>query len=216
MPTLTYKYNPDSRRFIPDGADDGVVSRYSFAVTRRKSNLTKKERLWVEAYEGDNLVASVEAKYTTLTDDLVQLGEYGVILKTSVFGKLRRAIEDNYTDLPLEMVDFDADLTAQVLQKLLELIYTSVKQGIKNEEPDVFEKEIDGVPVYSVAVGEFKSWLANSEYYQIDQTDLRKRLSKDGFIRTNAGRFDLTVKVGDKAKKCFVFYKKKLDEVCGK
>ncbi len=212
-----YNENEQVKLFSAENAPNEITEIYTFRVTRRKSNTTRKERLYIEAFEGGQIVASIEAKFPTLLDDLNQLAEYGVVLGVNTFAKLRSAIEANYYHLPIEHKDFDEDFTETTSNGLLSLIYSSIQQGLENGAPGVFEKKISDLDMYCVTVTEFKEWLLNSEYYRIDLTDFRKQLSAGGFIDTNSGRFDLTVKDNDgKARKCIAFYKKKLDDEFGK
>lgn len=214
---FAYTYNKTDNLFSAENAPNKIVEIYTFRVTRRKSNSTRKERLYIEAFENGQVVADIEARYPTLLDDLNQLAEYGVVLGVSTFAKLRSAIEVNYYHLPIEHKDFDEDFTETASNGLLSLIYSSIQQGLENEVPEVFTATISGRDMYCVTVTEFKTWISDSEYYRIDMTDLRKKLSADGFIATNSGRFDLTVKDGSgKARKCIAFFKKKLDSSSGK
>lgn len=205
-----YCLDPDTHRFKPENSpkNDKVTAMYSFGLVRLKSNLTMQERLIITAYQNDECVGQVEGKYTELLDILLNLTDYGVVLSHRVFVTLRKAIEDNYHAIPVERKDFDGDLTEARFNEIVKMIAASI------EEAGIEARESKGVLFYDIPVGDFKDWIADSDFYQYDVTILKQTLSKRNLIYTNQGRFDHNVRMkeGSKVIKCVSFYKRELEE----
>lgn len=113
---------------------------YSFSAVRTKSNTTGLERLVIEAFQDGTSIGLVEGKFTTMLDTLLEFNDYGVVLPHATFGILKKAIEANYYQLPVQYEDFDSDLTDKRFTEIINMISASI------HEAGIESKEINAVP----------------------------------------------------------------------
>lgn len=207
---VEFKYDEVKNLFAVNEADekDSTASgvEYKFSITRKKSNTTGLEKLEIKALVGDKCLGVIDATFPTLMDSLFRLTEYGVIVPRATFGKLAKAIGREYHKIPMELVDFDDDMTESRLNAILEMIYNSICDA------EIKPEEIKGVTCYNVPVAEFNAWIADSHFYKIGATTVKRELTNNAhhYLCSNEGRYDRTIKRGDKTVKVISLYAQEL------
>lgn len=183
---------------------------FKFIVERKKSAQNGRERLVITALDRDGKeTGKISAAMPKLVDNLLSLREYGVIASRIVFTDLAKCIENNYYDLKCESFDDEGTISDEVLNAILAMVTDCIAEGM------AFPTTIKGEMCYNIPVKEFQDLIRDSEYADIDLTELKRRLKQKGYAKCSTGRYDCTVKEPekDKAIKVMSFRKSALPEL---
>ena len=186
--------SPSTETEIPDEAEK-LISHISFKfyVKRQKFHETNKEQQIITVYDGLSgvLMGQITATVPTLTEDLLSLREYGVVIGRSDFISLKNCIEKYYNEILTEIIHEEQSISDEELKNIL----TMIGEYISERKSDGYDLKasVKGEICYNIPVKEFQDLIRDSEYAHINLMELKKQLKRQGYTICSTGRYDRTV-----------------------
>ena len=208
---------------------------YTFKARRKKNNITNKEFIELEAYDGDKVEkassqAMISAPLSKLENAILELYDYGIVCDYSDFDKVSTEIKKHYLDIKPTRTDCaPSAISANIIKKFFkDHVYEYIKNCKENSDvvsentvkmDDFGKKIIETSDCYCIPVISMKEIYNDTVFTTFRLTEIKEALKSFGYTKTNTGRNDYTLKhkFDDENKsKCLkgmAFKKQKFEEV---
>ena len=187
MPAKDY-WKMDNNKIQPShiivGMDD--LKNFSFEVIRLKDVYSYEEVLKINAFYGGKEYGSRISKVSKLDTEIVSLGDIGINLSRVEYIELSNLIKNNYYNLePQEREAIENNISDRTVEAVV-AFYRDYIQEKQIEQRDGF---------YNIPVEDFKREFNDSSFKRYNMSDIKEALKIRGYIKCNAGRNDLAIKV---------------------
>lgn len=182
-----------------------------FELKRNKSKSSNFEKLFVDVKLGnDYLCSDAEISPECIKDGILQLKKYGVVLDRPMFNEVGKEIENNYINIKLNRIDgFSNELTETKISEIFKMICKYI------EDYEIKKYSKNNQECYNIPVNKFAEYIKESDYKDMDMTQIRNGLRDTGYTICNSGRNDRTVMDEEtkRAVKVISFLASKVEEV---
>lgn len=174
--------------------DTGCMTKEGTEVSiqcrRVRDPKTGKEALRIQVEKRGNKVCELDLSLINIEDELMRTREYGLFLSHLNIFKIFKLIKENY-DLIKLVEDTNEDKLSKYFDDILVMINEYIAEGTDSLilKDGRTKAELCGIPVK-----EFRSIFEESDYYDIDQTELKKKLIENSLAVCNIGRLDKLMK----------------------
>ena len=203
---LNNKGSNDSKNNNSNSGNHNNVIEFIFYITRQKSMETLKETLIIKVTDISSKIvyAEITTNVIKLSDRLVSLNEYGVVLSRYIFDCIEKEIKANYNLLKINYIHTELVLDDDKLREIISMVIDYASE-IGN-----LEYEVNGKVCYNIPVADFSSLIKDSEYKDFDLLEIKKELKNSKYTICSTGRYDRTIYNSDtkKAIKVISFDKK--------
>lgn len=166
------------------GMDD--LKNFSFEVIRLKDIYSYEEVLKINAFYDGKEYGSRISKVSKLDTEIVSLGDIGINLSRVEYIELSNLIKNNYYNLePQEREAIENNISDRTVEAVVGF-YRDYIQEKQIEQRDGF---------YNIPVEDFKREFNDSSFKRYNMSDIKEALKIRGYIKCNAGRNDLAIKV---------------------
>lgn len=203
MPTKEY-WKIDNEKLqdshIIVGMDD--LEKFSFEVVRLKDIYSFEEVLKIKAFYDGKEYGTRISKVSKLDTEIVALADIGINLSRVEYIELSNLIKKNYYNLePQEREAIENNISDITVNAIL-AFYREYVQEKQIEPKDGF---------YNIRVEDFKDEFSKSSFRRYNITDIKEALKIRKYIKCNAGRNDLAIKVDGINRRFISFDAQKLE-----
>ncbi len=195
--------------------DDNSAACLEFQVMRYKDTATGREILKVTAFLNDNKYGEISASIGSLSYDLINFNEYGIIIKRILFNELATAIKENYYVMNVNYTsDIDYKMTDDIISKIMIYICDYIKSN------NILMKIVNKKQIYPIPTCEFNECIADSSFCKYNISDIKQELQRNNYTLANKNRADCVIKIKDndnkgKTFKAICIYKDIYDKFSG-
>lgn len=162
------------------------LANFSFEVIRLKDIYSYEEVIKINAFYDGKEYGSRISKVSKLDTEIISLADIGINLSRMEYIELSNLIKNNYYNLePQEREAIENNISDRTVEAVVGF-YRDYIQEKQIEQRDGF---------YNISVEDFKREFNDSSFKRYNISDIKEALKIRGYIKCNAGRNDLAIKV---------------------
>lgn len=162
------------------------LANFSFEVIRLKDIYSYEEVIKINAFYDGKEYGSRISKVSKLDTEIISLADIGINLSRVEYIELSNLIKNNYYNLePQEREAIENNISDRTVEAVVGF-YRDYIQEKQIEQRDGF---------YNISVEDFKREFNDSSFKRYNISDIKEALKIRGYIKCNAGRNDLAIKV---------------------
>lgn len=183
------------------GFDD--LENFSFEVVRLKDIYSFEEVLRIKAFYSGKEYGTRISKVSKLDTEIISLADIGINLSRVEYIELSNLIKKNYYNLePQEREAIENNISDRTVKAVVDFYRDYI------QEKQIAPRE----GFYNIPVEDFKREFNDSSFKRYNMSDIKEALKIRGYIKCNAGRNDLAIKVEGVNRRFISFDKQKLGE----
>lgn len=187
MPTKDY-WKIDNDILQPSHTITGLedLANFSFEVIRLKDMYSYEEVLKINAFYDGKEYGSRISKVSKLDTEIISLADIGINLSRVEYIELSNLIKNNYYNLePQEREAIENNISDRTVEAVVDFYRDYI------HEKQIEQRE----GFYNIPVEDFKREFNDSSFKRYNISDIKEALKIRGYIKCNAGRNDLAIKI---------------------